>query len=168
MMTTQPNAFSNDLNAKVAAFPANFRLGSVHGRGILFRRPSFVCNWYWGFGYLGNRDCHYHLDSLYTFDWQNKDMQNKNLYDQLKLHFGDTLTITDDRDLWKFCEIVRTIYTLRKTAELYHLGGSHFTTNPDAELLKNPEEWKRINEVLIPAQFASLYTILAKYPHEYR
>lgn len=168
MMQTQPNALSNALNAKVAAFPANFRLGSVHGRSILFRRPLFYCNWYWGFGYLGNRDCHYHLDSLHTFDWQNKDMQNKTLYDQLKLHFGDTLTITDDRDLWKFCEIVRTIYTLRKTADLFYLGGSHFTTNPDAELLKNPEEWKRINEVLIPAQLTSLYAILAKYPHEYR
>lgn len=168
MMTTAPNAFFNSLNAKMEAFPANFRLGSVHGCGILLRRPSFDCNWYWGFGYVGNRGCHYHLDSLHTMDWQNKEMQNKNLYDQLKLHFGDTLTITNDRDLWTFCEIVRTIYTLRKMADLYHLGGSHFTTNPDAELLKNPDEWKRINEVLIPAQIASLYAILAKYPTEYR
>ena len=162
-----PNAFSKDMNAKVAAFPANFRLGSVDGQSIMLRRPSFDCNWYWGFGYLGNHDCHYHLDSLHTYYWQNKDMQKKNLYDQLKLHFGDTLTITDDRDLWQFCEIVRTIYTLCKTAYLYYLGGSHFTTNPDAELLKNTAEWERINSVLIPAQIASLYAILAKYPHEY-
>lgn len=167
-MTTQTTPFYFDLNAKVEAFPANFRLGSVDGHSIMFRRPSFDCNWFWGFGYLGNNGCHYHLDSLHVMDWQNKEMQNKNLYDQLKLHFGDTLTITDGRDLWKFCEIVQTIYTLRKTAEMYHLGGSHFTTNPDAELLKNPAEWERINSVLIPAQLASLYTILAKYPHEYR
>lgn len=160
-MTNKANtAQSNALNAKMEAFPENFRLGSVHGRGILLRRPSFDCDWYWGFGYVGNRDCHYHLNGLDTL---NSDLSGMNMFNQMKAHFGDSLTITDDKDLWEFCEIVLTIYTLRKVAELYYLGGSHMTTNPDAELLINADEYTRINEVLIPAQITSMYAVLAKY-----
>ena len=27
------------------------RLGVLDGRGIALRRPSWDCDWYWGFGY---------------------------------------------------------------------------------------------------------------------
>ncbi len=154
---------SNRLNAMMEAYPKNFRMGTVHGRGILLRRPSFDCDWYWGFGYLGNVNTHYHLNGLATMDWQNRDMQNKHLHDQLKLHFGDSLTITDEKDLWQFCEIVKTIYTLREAADLFHIGGSHYAPNPNRELLKDTHMWLRINSVLIPEQIASLYALLEKY-----
>ena len=142
------------------AYPKNVKLGVVDGRGVMLRRPSFDCDWYWGFGYLGNSQCHYHLDGLASMEWKNKDIQGKNLFDQMKIHFGESLVL-NDKSLWKFCEIVTTIYTLCKTAEVFNRGGSHFTTNPDAELLKHPEMWTHINEVLIPAQIASLYKVLA-------
>lgn len=28
---------------------------------IALYAPTFDCGWYWGFGYLGNKNCHYHL-----------------------------------------------------------------------------------------------------------
>ena len=151
---------SNTLNDMMEAYPKDVRLGVVDGRGVLFRRPSFDCDWYWGFGYLGNRDCHYHLDGLASWDWQNQAMQNKNLYDQLKIHFGDSLVLKD-KYLWLFCEIVTTIYKLKDMAGVCHSGGAHYTTNPDAALLKNKEMEDNINNVLIPAQIASLYKVLA-------
>ena len=139
------------------SIPANVRLGVHHGRGISLRRPSWDCGWYWGFGYLGNRSCHFHLSGLDVFD---SSLSNKNMYDQIKLFFGDSLTIKDDKALWKFCEIVRTIYSLKESAEVFGRGGSHFTSNPDAKSIKNPELVTHINEVLIPMQIRTLYQVL--------
>lgn len=106
---------------------------------------------------LGNLDNHFHLDSL---DFMDSKLSNKNLFDQIKAFFGNSLTITDDKALWKFCEVAKTIYTLKRTAELFRLGGSHYSTNPDKEALQIPEYVKHINEVLIPLQIRTLYGIL--------
>ena len=62
--------------------------------------------------------------------------------------------------LWTFCEVVQTIYHLRETAEVLGRGGSHYTTNPCADLIKNPDEVKRINEVLIPKLIDEMYIAL--------
>ena len=162
------NKLSAELNKMMEAYPANFRMGVRHGRGISLRRPSFDCDWYWGFGYLGNTQCHYHLNSLETMDWQNDGLRDKNLFDQLKIHFGDSLTIKDDADLWKFCEIVTTIYTLKEAAELFCHGGSNYSTNPDKDFLKDDAMYLRIVKEMIPAQIASLYRVLEKYQKEFR
>lgn len=163
-MKTVETALSKDLNSKVAHLPKRFYLGnnrSVAGGMVFMSLPSFDCNWYWSFGYLGNRDCHYHLEGI------EKD-KNLHMFDKVKAHFGSSLTITDDKDLWLFCEISLTIYTLKKTAELFYMGGSHTTTNPDKDLLKNDEYYNHIVSVLIPAQILSLYKMLAKYPAAFR
>lgn len=136
----------------------DFRIGTRYGCSIFFRVPSFDCDW--SFGYLGNSQCHFHLDGLTVM---NEDCANLNMFDQLKKFFGDSLTITDDKDLWTFCELSKTIYTLKATAELFHRGGSHYTSNPDANSIKNPEIENHINGVLIPSQIRHLWTILDKY-----
>lgn len=131
-----------------------YLLGSHEGEKIYLSAPTWACGWYWGFGYLGNKNCHYHLNGL-------NNGKNQNLYDAIKEHFGDSLTINSN-DLWVFCELVLTAYTLKETAEVLGRGGSHMTTNPCAELIKNPEEVKRINEMLLPAIFDEIDNILQK------
>lgn len=147
------NAQSNMLNDRMAHLPKSLYIGNNDGQRIYLTRPSFDCNWYWGFGYLGNRNCHYHLDGIAKGE-------NINFYDALKKHFGASFIVKGDA-VWKFAEIVLTIYTLKKTAELFHLGGSHMTTNPAADTLKAKSDWeKEINEVLIPRQVEELYKLL--------
>lgn len=156
---------SSELNAMMETYPDKFRLGNdpVTGRSVFMSRPSFDCEWYWGFGYLGNLDCHFHLSSLHTM--YNSVPENMHLFDQMKKFFGDSLTIKDDRDLWTFVEVVLTIYTLRKTADLFYMGGSGATYNPLQFTLKDAgsDMYKTINESLIPQQIAAMYAVLAKY-----
>lgn len=147
-----PLAHSDEFKTKFK----DFRIGVMDRRGVLLRVPSFDCGWYWGFGYLGNRDCHFHLNSLEVMD---SSLANKNMYDQLIGLFGDSLTIPKDK-LWQFCEIVNSVYTLKKAAELFGRGGSHYTTNPDASTLKIPEYENHINSELIPMQIRSLWALL--------
>jgi hypothetical protein len=131
---------------------------------ICLTAPSWDCGWYWGFGYLGNRNCHYHVDGLTTREWYDVEKgcfrsEKMSLFDGFKKHFGDTLTLTDAQ-LWTLCELFRTFYTLSKTAELYGRGGTHYTDNPCKELLTNTAERDRINQVLLPAVFKEIYKIL--------
>jgi hypothetical protein len=39
-------------------------LGYNNNEPIYLSPPSWDCGWYWGFGYLGNKNCHYHVDGL--------------------------------------------------------------------------------------------------------
>ncbi len=120
------------------------------GRIIHISKPSFDCGWYWGFGYLGNRDEHYHLSGF-------ANGRNINMYDALKADYS--LNPKIENNLWEFCELVTTAYALKTTAEVLGRGGSHYCTNPLADLIINKDEVKRINEKLLPAIFNALNEI---------
>lgn len=120
------------------------------GERIYLSKPSWDCDWYWGFGYLGNNNCHYHLSGY-------ADGRNINMYDALIADYDLTKNIQDN--LWEFCELVKTAYVLKETAEVLGRGGSRYTKNPCAELITNKKEVKRINEVVLPAIFNKLNDI---------
>jgi len=135
-------------------FTSRFLMGKVNNECIYLSAPNWDCGWYWGFGYLGNKDCHYHLNGL----------NNKiNLYDAIREHFGKSLTIKEDKDIWTFCELVLTAYSLKETAEVLGRGGSHMTKNPCQNIIKNEVEEKRINEIVLPAIFNAIEDIISKY-----
>lgn len=138
-----------------------YLMGKVNGENIYLSAPEWACGWYWGFGYLGNKNCYYHLDGL-------RKTHNANLYDALYKEFGNTLTIGkidnnnfgNNSKLYTFCELVLTAYTLKETAEVLGCGGSHMTTNPLASLIKNETEVTRINTVVLPAIFDAINDLL--------
>ncbi len=137
---------------KQPTYPKIFMGRNENNSRIYLTPPSWDCDWYWGFGYLGNSRCHYHVDGLTT--------QNLNLFDGIKKHFGDSFVLKTDADIWKFCELMQTFYSLKEAAEILGRGGSNYTSNPCAELIKNPDEVTRINQVLLPAIFAEIYKLL--------
>lgn len=143
-------------------------LGTHDNEKIYLTPPSWDCDWYWGFGYLGNRNCHYHVDGLktikeYNFEKQYWSTERVNLYDGFKKHFGDSFIVKDDRDIWTLAELFETFYSLKNIAEVYNRGGSHMSSNPCKDIIKNAEEYKRINEIVLPQIFEEIYKILNKY-----
>lgn len=132
------------------AYKKKTLLGVVDGENIYLSSPSWDCGWYWGFGYLGNENCHYHLDGI---------AKNENLHDGLIKHFGKSFVIRISQ-IWTFAELIKTFYGLKDAAELFGRGGSHLTSNPCQELIKNEFEVKRINEVVLPALFDAIYKLL--------
>jgi hypothetical protein len=132
---------------------------------IYLTLPTWDCGWYWSFGYLGNNKEHYHLSGYQKKDHFLKleDGSFKLLTEARNLHMHDVLMVDydlnpklSDSNLWKFCELARTAYSLKETAEVFGRGGSHITTNPCAELIKNPELVKKINEELLPTVFMEI------------
>lgn len=136
---------------------------------IYLSAPSWECGRYWGFGYLGNYREHYHLSGyqnrqvlLKNAEGNQTDVireqRNKNMYDCLLEDYELNPKIKDN--LWLFCELVMTAYALKETAEVLGRGGAHYTENPAKDTIKNPDEVKRINEVVLPEIFNKLNELL--------
>ena len=139
-------------------------LGYNNNEPIYLSPPSWDCGWYWGFGYLGNKNCHYHVDGLkkhevYNYEKKCFEYEFTNLYDGFIKHFGKTLRVRKS-DLWALCELFQTFYTLREAAEVLGRGGSRYTSNPAKDIIENKDEVKRINEIVLPQIFEEIYKIL--------
>ena len=151
---------------------AKFFFGTRKSDGVrvYLSKPTWDCGWYWSFGHLGNKDEHYHLSSYQTKEHVLKlvggtvtvlrEKRNKCLTDCLLEDYELNPCILGS--IWKFCELALTAYSLKETAEVLGRGGSHMTTNPCRELIKNPEEVKRINEVVLPAVFSEIEKIFTE------
>lgn len=113
---------------------------------IYMSAPVWECGYYWSFGILGNIHESYHLSQHLNC--------GINMYDSLKLNYELNENIS--KNLWVFCELVKTAYTLLEVSELYHNGGSNYTSNPCALLLINNAEYKRINEKVLSTIFNRL------------
>ena len=118
------------------------KIGVVNNENIYLSPPSWDCDWYWGFGYIGNKNCHYHIDGLkkietYNFEKKVFEYEFVNLYDGFKKHFGDSFIVKEDKDIWTLAELFKTFYTLKETAEVLGRGGSHYTNNPCSLIIMN-------------------------------
>ena len=124
---------------------------------------SWDCNWYWGFGYI----------ETYTNNKnpsRSRDISSHGHFDSKILHAGkccfDTFkeifvkTPLNNNEIRTLCELMKTLYTLKETSDLYYRGSSHITSNPCKELLKNDEEYQRINKILIPNIMEEVYKTL--------
>ena len=86
-------------------------------------------------------------------------MGSSNIYDNIK-EFIPNVKLSDT-NLWKFCELAESIYTLKKSAELFHRGGIHFVYNTNyKEIMQNKERYGYINYVIIPTLIDELYKVL--------
>lgn len=125
-------------------------------------QSTFDCGWYWSIGYVetytNNQnpskardiDSHQHFNGLF------KDGKH-NMYDNFKSFFVESTV--SDKELWTLCELMQTLYTMREYADTCNRGGSHFTQNPCADLIKSLNG-EQINTVVMPALFEELYKLL--------
>ena len=125
-------------------------IGKNNDEKIYLSPPSWDCDWYWGFGYLGNKNCHYHFDGL---------SKDKNLYAGIIEHFGDSLVVKTS-EIRTFAELIQTFYELRN---ILGRGGAHLSSNPCKSLITNEKEVNLINEFILPAVFDEIYKILDRY-----
>ena len=145
------------------AFGKNIYLLESDKDGVKYwlEEASWDCGWYWGFGYVetytNNRnpekakdiDSHQHFDGLFL---------KNNIFDSFKEMLIDTpLT---DKEIWQLLELMKTFYTLKNNAELYHHGGSYITNNVLKDILKNEIGENKINKEIMPKLFEEIYKIL--------
>jgi len=100
---------------------------------IYLTKHNWDCGWYWGFGYLGNNNCHFHFSSY------------------LEKVIGDSLfdnPLLSDNEWWVVLDLFKQAYTLREAAATYRYGGylSHRAGLTDT--IRDEEMCTRINKDL--------------------
>lgn len=146
---------------KITKFGKNYYLlgkRKENGAKVWLEEGHFDCDWYWGIGYVEEFNARYtdinmhtHFDSLFLNG-------KKCCIDLFKEYFNDT-TLTEG-ETWQLLENIKTLYTMREYSDTLYIGGSNITSNENAEIIKNNEEYKRINEVVIPKLLETIYKIL--------
>lgn len=132
------------------------------GGKVQIRCPSWDCGWYWGFGYLERwnaraKDIDFHSH----FDDEVFNVPGKHGHQVIKEMFGDTFVIKDDKNVWKFLDIMKTIYALKETAEVLDRGGGNYASEPECrDVVMNHDEVRRINCEVIPVLIDKMYELL--------
>lgn len=134
------------------------------GHKYYLESAHFDCGWYWGIGYIEsftNDKCPVRAKTIRTHSHFSTTIFERGMscFNAFKRTFPEN-PFNDD-EIWTICELMKTAYTARHYADTLHIGGSNITTNPMRDLImSNAEEYKRINESVIPALMNSLYEIL--------
>ncbi len=132
------------------------------GINYFLEAATWDCGWYWGGGYVktytSNRnpiisrdiETHKHFNGLF-FNGGN-DINT----------FKETLPVNPftDSEIREICELMKSFYIAREYADMVYRGGAHYANNPAAEIIKSEDEYKRINNIVIPAIMESLYEVL--------
>ena len=138
----------------------------AYGQNYWLEAPSWDCGWYWGFGYVetyaNNRNpqrskdisSHRHIDGSFMGNVNGKYVHN--IY-ECPIFVNTTFT---EAEGWILSELFKTFYSLKESAQMFGMGGSHIATNPLNDIIKNEEYVKHINTVLIPAITKKILQIL--------
>ena len=111
-------------------------LGEIKEWGsVSIEKHSWDCEWYWGFGYLGNAHCHFHLESLITGETDVKKVFDKG-------------TWLSQSDWWIIRDLAIQAYGLKTAAEVYRHGGHQTSVAGITDKIKNLEKAKELNKDL--------------------
>lgn len=127
-----------------------------NGDRTYLEEASFDCGWYWGVGYvetfndsMSDFKSHQHFNSLFL---------NSYIPESFKDYFVDS-PLSDD-EIYTLLELMDSLYTVRQYSDLIYNGSSNISSNSCSKIIKNEEEYERINEVVIPALLSDIYNLL--------
>ena len=111
---------------------------SADGENVWLTKQEWACGWYWSFGYLGNKNCHFHFDSL---------LYIKDSKGSVKFCASDLFESTNisDKEWWVMRDLFVQAYALQKAAEVYRYGGHQSSLAGVTDLIKDEDMTKRLN-----------------------
>lgn len=149
---------SEAFNKKIYLLGRN-RLGKL----VWLKEPSWDCGWYWGFGYMEiytNDDCPRLSRDIETHTHFDMEIINgkSHSFDNFKEYFIETPL--NNNEIWLLCDYMNTFYTLKKSAEIFERGGSHYTEKAFIEEVQNKDIYEKINKEILPALFDRIQKLL--------
>lgn len=96
-------------------------------------KHTWDCGWYWGMGYVGNINCHYHI---------------KEMLKELDVSKAFTSTSITQNQWYVICDLFKQAYALKAVAGVYRYG-SHITNLAGVtDCLKDSSKEAAINKDL--------------------
>jgi len=107
-----------------------------HREPIYLSKHSWDCGWYWGFGYLGNKNLHFHMRDVIP----NQSNANKLVFEDI----GE-VELLEKYNGWKLMELFAEAYILKDYAEMFYTGTAGIG---EGFIKQNKEEAARVNKDL--------------------
>ena len=82
----------------------------VAGEKLWVEKHNWDCEWYWGFGYIGNRNLHCHFEQFCN--------------EPFDFHATWETTPFTENELWVILDCFIQAYALKRAAEVYYYGGN--------------------------------------------
>lgn len=126
-------------------------LGKIDNDRIYLKKHSWDCGWYWGFGYLGNKNSHFHIESLLQ-----RETNINAIFSKTKL--------TQDQ-WWIIRDLFIQAYALKKCAEVYQYGGHQTSETGITDIIQNKDKANAINkdlEIILNTVWDYITNILGK------
>jgi len=107
----------------------------VSGETIYLEKHSWNCKWYWGFGYVGNRDLHTHFNSVFL----GKETDVNKIFSKTKI---------TQAEWWLLRDLFTQAYALKNCAEVYRYGGHQTTLKGTTDIIQDKKQETRLNKDL--------------------
>lgn len=111
---------------------------NISGENLYIEKHSFDRDWYWSFGYIGNKDVHMHFSELLYPDTKKSGYNVYNASELFKRPYYS------DEDWWIIRDLFVQAYALGKAAEVYKCSGRQ-TSKPETRIILSYDMHKRIN-----------------------
>jgi hypothetical protein len=124
-------------------------LGRMDNQPIYITKHSWVCDWYWSFGYLGNENIHFHIESL---------LENRLYVDKIFIE-----TKLTQGQWWIIKDLFIQCYRLAKVAETFRHGGYQTKLKGVTDIIESEELENLMNhklEILLDKTWEYLEEIL--------
>jgi hypothetical protein len=156
------------MNKKISsAFGKKIYLIGKDSSGVNYwlEEPRWDCDWYWGFGYMEtytnnkrpdlarDRSSHSHWDGFCQVKIDGKYIHHINESPEL------SETVLTENESWELSDLMKSFYTLKETATLFHQGNSYLTSKGID--LKDKTTEDMINQVVLPKIFSRIAEILS-------
>jgi hypothetical protein len=147
------NAFGKDV----------YYIGTKDGETYWLSSPVWECGWYWSFGnictYTNKKKPSLAKDIRMSTHFSYLFMNGKEDVHSTFVKFFDSTPFTD-KEIWQFCELMRSFYVCREFADMTSRGGTYLTENPCKEILKDNDLYTKVNQVMLPEIFKGVQRIV--------
>lgn len=109
----------------------DYKDSTIANEYLYIDKHSWDCGWYWGFGYIGNRNLHCHFDGHLLHKWEIADIFVDPYYTQTTWYVI--------QDLFK------QAYALKEAAAVYRYGGHVTSDQSISALIRDQEMTTRLN-----------------------
>jgi len=109
----------------------HIKLGMVGDEFCFLSKHAWHCDWYWGFGYVGNNKHHYHIESMIGAET-----------DVDKIFSSTRLT---QNAWWITRDLFIQAYALKKASEVYRYAGYQIVETGITDVLKCQEKADHLN-----------------------
>ena len=128
-----------DETIKLGTVSRKYANDEIAGLTLHLTKHSWDCGWYWGFGYVGNRNLHTHFKECFLDNTSFTDTEVGMIFDETNIN---------QEEWWILRDLFVSAYALKEAAAIYHYQGHQTYKVFDVLDIRNKRTEAKLNKDL--------------------